>query len=167
MLDHVTKNTASRSEVLELVLVETGQTFLAVRASGIKRLQRISRGELQKPEQEVHPALWGYLPPTDLPVFDLAQLLELGSIAPGKEYQILIIERDGYRAGFIVGQAQEVLRAGLDELDVLPALVERSRLRPAVWALWRRTKQDLTILVEPTDCLTAEEWQCVLNKGLK
>jgi hypothetical protein len=165
MLDFRTTKAAIRTETLQLVLIETGKIYLAVRASSIKRLQRINLSELDLPERGIHPALCAYIYSSNLPIFDLAQLLGLGNTNYNTEIQILITERGNRQAGFIVDQAQEVVQIGLNELDVLPTIVERSRLRPAAWAIWRRSTTDIMVLIEPTECFTAEEWQIVINKG--
>ncbi|MEI6044774.1 MAG: chemotaxis protein CheW [Chloroflexota bacterium] len=165
MLDFRLKNTEAIAEVIQLVLVEIGKTTLAVRASNVKRLQQINLNELELPNRGIHPALSAYVYSNDLPIFDLGQLLGLGSTNYQAESQLLIIEQANRRAGFLVDQAQEVVQVELDELDLLPELVERSRLRPAAWALWRKSTKDIIILIEPTECFTIEEWQIVINKG--
>lgn len=155
------------NENLELVLIEVGVTRLAVRAASIKRLQRMNLLELESPGPEAHPALRGFVYSNSLPVFDLAQLLgfESATLNYKKDEQILIIERGERRAGFVVEQAQEVIRAALSELDTLPLLVQESLLRPAAWALWRKSKEEIIILVEPTECFSDTEWSHVINKG--
>jgi chemotaxis signal transduction protein len=153
-------------ETLELVLIKLNDTDFGVRASSVKRLQRLNPSELESPDPDAHPALRGYVYNSKLPILDLRRLLEPGNepTSLNKEEQIIIVEYDNRRAGFIVDQAQEVMRAGLAELDVLPLIVERSRLRPAAWALWRK-KDEIIILVEPTECFSADEWSQVLDKG--
>lgn len=158
---------AGRVESLEVVLIELGNTRLAVRAANIKRLQRLNLFELEAPGPQAHPALRGYIYSNNMPIFDLAQLFELEDAPPRykKEDQILIINYRGRAAGFVVEQAQEVIRVGLNEVDPLPAIVEESRSRPAAWALWRKSQEELIILVEPTECFSADEWSQVTNKG--
>lgn len=167
MLEFGAKEMVTRAETLELVLLETGNTSLAVRATSVKRLQRIGSADLRLAGRGIHSALCGYLYTASLPVFDMADLLGLGHTPPANEYQLLVTEYGNRRAGFVVEQAQEVLRAGFNELDVLPPVVARARLRPAAWALWRKSPEELIVLIEPTECFTAEEWQHVLDKGLE
>ncbi len=167
MLDFSTPGIANAAQAMELILIEAGQRRFAIRASSIKRLQRIKLAELEAPAPQAPRALCGYLKLTNLPIFDLTILLGLETSPVALEAPILIASYGNRQAGFIVEQTHEVKRAGLNELDVLPRIVEQARLRPAAWALWRNpeVKDQIIILIEPTECLTAEEWNNGINKG--
>jgi len=165
MLDLMTLSL--KNETLELLIVRVAEVQLAIRSSSIKRLENFRLKALNKVDKIGHPALLGYISPNFTAVFDLARLLKLET--PGsanepdetgkKESQLLQIEYKGYLAGFVVDQAQEVVRVNLAELDVLPSVVEKARLRPAAWALWRKDEQEILILIEPTEAISAEEWE--------
>ncbi len=165
MVDFETAILASqlKTETLELVLIRLGEHYFGIRAAAVQRLEKLSLALLLRPEFESHPALCGFLRVNQLPVFDLARLLGLESRVMPE--QLLQMESGGRRAGFMVEQAAEVVRVGLDELALIPAIIEQHRLRPAAWALWRKSEQEIIVLIEPIESLSAEEWQQISKQG--
>ena len=148
---------------LEVLVVQTGGIWLAVRATRVGRLRRYNPSDVIPSETTSIPAFLGIIGSLGLPLLNLATLLDLESESLGQEAQVLVMEHDGLAAGFVVEVAQEIERAELQTLRLLPPLIEELRLKPAIWALWQRTPETLIPLVEPLSILTEAEWQLVMG----
>jgi chemotaxis signal transduction protein len=148
---------------MEVLVVQTGGMWLAVRASRVGRLRRYNPADLIKSEMAPVPGFMGFIGSLGLPLLNLATLLQLEDNNLGSEAQVLVVDQLGFTAGFVVEVAQEIERAELQALRLLPPLIEQLSLRPAVWALWQRTPDAIIPLLEPLNVLNEAEWQLLVK----
>lgn len=168
------KNVASRSsdaQYLEVLIVKSGEQWLAIRTKRLVRLMAFSSEQLTPPEETLKvgsPALVGSFSPISLPIFDLAVLLNLTEATKnleGANAQVIIMEQGGLSVGFLVQAAQEIERASLKDLHLLPPLIKQSLLKPAVWAVWQRSAEEMLLLIDPTAALNELEWQLLARSS--
>lgn len=153
----------SAPTTLEVLVIQTGGMWLAVRAARVGRLRRYNPADLIKSELAPVPGFIGFIGSLGLPLLNLATLLQLEDGALGSEAQVLIVDQPGFTAGFVVEIAQEIERAELQTLRLLPPLIEQLSLRPAIWALWQRTPDTIIPLLEPLNVLNEAEWQLLIK----
>jgi len=144
---------------MEVLVVQTGGLWLAIRAVRVGRLRRYNPSDLVTSETTIIPGFLGFIGSLQVPLLSLATLLNLESAPLGSEAQVLIIDRPDFSVGFVVEVAQEIERAELPTLRLLPPLIERMSLKPAVWGLWQRTPDIIIPLLEPLNVLSEAEWQ--------
>ncbi len=146
---------------LELLVIQSGESKLAIRAAAINRLRRFKLAEIQPLDNQTIPGGLGHIPSQNLPVLHLAGLLGLDNSQPLDEAtcQIIVTEFQGQDVGFVVEQAHEMERAELQDIHLLPAVIEQLLYKPAVWALWQPSPENIVPLVDLSLTLNSSEWQ--------
>lgn len=154
-----------QTERLELLLIETGSSQYAIRAAHIMRLTKETSLQLRndKTPSENQEAYIGYIRQLDIPVYDLALLL--GESVPddsqGNEQVIIMNDPDvGQQAfGFRVSNTAEVVSVNFNELVALPEIVEYNKIKPFVWAFWRKINNEndseIISLIDPISVVKA------------
>jgi chemotaxis signal transduction protein len=137
---------------LEILVIRVGGQWFGVRSDRQIRLLSYEAARLNKPPEPALgqlPGLLGILGAEELPVFDLAHLLELPALPnaspPG---QLIQVNFNGQPLGFAIEQAQEIQRVALTELKQLPPIIKQLRSKPVVWAVWQRSPAELIPLLD-------------------
>ena len=159
----------SLQPTLEVLLIQVGQTKLGVRAKNIIRLQSYAPEMLFQPAHDAPKFLLGLLGwrGTYLPLLDLNRLLQQPPVPaeqPGQ--QVLVIEWESRKVGFLVQVAEQIERIWVRDLRLLPSVVEKNLIKPAVWAIWQPQPDELIPLLEPALTLDANDWQAVDQHGV-
>ena len=157
------ETTVHPDPTLEVLLIKLDAQLFALRARQIIRLQQFKADQLLPSTNIQLPYLHGLLGwrGTYLPLLDLATLLELTPGSLDDSQQVLVLEQVGQPVGLLVQAAQQIERFNLADLHLLPPLIEQNLLKPAVWALWKRSPTELIPLFDPGALLSQTEWQAV------
>ena len=153
---------------IEVLLIESNQSRLALRANHILRLHQFDPSAILPAEPAAPSYLRGFFDwrGVYLPLVDLAILLGLKSnLDLADTQQILMLEQAGQVVGLLVESAQQIERVAVADIILLPPIIEQNRLKPVVWALWRRSETELIPLIEPSAALSPDEWQSLSQQG--
>jgi chemotaxis signal transduction protein len=143
---------AAPKNYLEILIIRVAGQWFGVRNDQPLRLLNFQARQLNKPAEPALAGLSGLLGELGiscLPVFDLAHLLELpDSPAASQAGQLVQLNLNGQALGFAIEQAQEFQRAPMSELRQLPPMLKQLRARPAIWAVWQRSAEELIPLLD-------------------
>ncbi len=157
---------STQDDSLELLLVQVGEDWVGVRVRQVLHLSRFEPTQLvpaQAHETLAVPPLLGWFGLEKRPVLDFGALLHDTPASPAPlTGQIMLVENERMILGFLIQAAQEIERAKVADLYLLPALIEQMLLRPAVWALWQRRPDELVPLVAPDAAFDPAHRQALL-----
>jgi chemotaxis signal transduction protein len=150
---------------LEILVVRLAGQWFGVRSDQNLRLLHFVESRLSPASNPALTGLAGFLGELDrgqLPCFDLAALLELPTgLARAPLKQLIRLTLNGRNLGFAIEEAQEIQRVALTDLKQIPPVIKILRSRPAAWAVWLRSPEQLIPLLDFSAVLDNSAWKSI------
>ena len=83
----------------------------------------------------------------EIPVISLAERIGLEKPFVYRTPKIVVLKADGARTGFLIGDLEEVVSVSVEDIELLPELVERTGAGAGVWGI-ARWADHLVILID-------------------